>query len=229
MLRTMMSKALVGATAILLISINSVQAQSTETGRQIQAQQNADMQAFVDRLGKTDNLQADFVQVLRAADKRELQRTEGTMVVGHPGKLRWQTLPPFEQLVVSDGELLWVYDLDLEQVTLRSLGSSLQDTPALLLSGNREEIERHYQVRVQPSGESLDVFELTPLDESQLFSRLEFVYDDQYLAAIRIHDATGQVTDISLSNVRINQPLDRYAFVFDVPEGADVIDARDGF
>lgn len=229
MLRTMISKALIGATATLLISINSVQAESTETGRQIQAQQNADMQAFVDRLGKTDNLQADFVQVLRAADKRELQRTEGTMVVGHPGKLRWQTLPPFEQLVVSDGELLWVYDLDLEQVTLRSLGTSLQDTPALLLSGDRKEIERHYEVSVQSSGESLDVFELTPLDESQLFSRLEFVYNGQYLAAIRIHDATGQMTDISLSNVRINQPLDSYAFVFDVPEGADVIDARDGF
>ncbi|MGB1092379.1 MAG: outer membrane lipoprotein chaperone LolA, partial [Oceanobacter sp.] len=159
----------------------------------------------------------------------ELQRTEGHMVVAHPGKLRWQTRPPYEQLVISDGELLWVYDMDLDQVTLRNLGRSYKNTPALLLSGDKAEIERNYRVNRIASGTQQELYELTPLDQSQLFTQLEFTYNGDNLTEMRILDATGQQTRIEFSNLLLNQSLDSYAFVFDVPEGADVIDARNGF
>tara|TARA_B110000211_G_scaffold233193_1_gene298729 strand:- start:1034 stop:1678 length:645 start_codon:yes stop_codon:yes gene_type:complete len=188
---------------------------------------DAALDTFIKRLDVLSSMETHFEQVTMDQSGEVLQSLSGTLTVARPGKMRWQTEPPYEQLVVSDGELVWVYDMDLEQVTIRELEAKLQDTPALLLSGNTDEIKANYEV-THPKTDGVDRYLLKPLDRSQLFDALEFDYKGDNLAYMRIFDAAGQITEIRFTEQRLNPELDEQAFYFIVPEGIDVIDGRHG-
>ncbi|MCY0965380.1 outer membrane lipoprotein chaperone LolA [Parathalassolituus penaei] len=187
--------------------------------------QNTALDNFVSRIRGVTNLQGDFTQTVKDAGGRVIQTTKGLMLVATPGKLRWETQPPFQQLVVSDGKDLWVYDRDLEQVTVRELDQDVQGTPALLLSGRAGDIENNFQVGEAEVGFT-QVFHLVARDKSQLFESLDFVYEGKRLVRMRIHDTTGQSTEIAFSNVLVNELIGDHLFQFEAPEGVDVIDAR---
>lgn len=180
---------------------------------------------FLARLQQLQSLEADFTQVTRDNAGRTLQQLNGTLTVAKPGKMRWQTAAPYEQLVVSDGELVWIYDMDLEQVTIRNMDLRVQETPALLLSGDSAQVGQNFTVAESLQGD-FSRYQLTPKDRSQLFEKLEFQYQQQQLESMRIYDAAGQITEIVFARIKTNQPTDRQAFIFDVPEGVDVIDGR---
>ncbi len=180
---------------------------------------------FLARLDKLQNLQAHFVQTTRDARGISLQELQGTLTVAKPGKMHWQTQPPYEQLVVSDGDNIWVYDMDLEQVTIRKMEQRIVETPALLLSGNSQEIRKNFNVEMKSQVGKVR-FMLTPNDKSQLFERIELQYADTLLQSMRIIDAAGQTTDIVFDGVKTNQKVSSNLFTFIVPEGVDVIDGR---
>src|SRR5690554_816768 len=93
----------------------------------VQADDNDDNKAlnsFLNKLSQLQNMQANFIQVMRDGKQRELQELSGKIMIEKPGKLFWQTNPPYEQLVISDGLSVWIYDMDLEQVTIRDKGKS---------------------------------------------------------------------------------------------------------
>lgn len=182
---------------------------------------------FLLRLKQLQSLESSFEQTTRDASGRILQQMSGTLTVAKPGRMRWQTNAPFEQLVVSDGQLIWIYDMDLEQVTIRDMDQRIQETPALLLSGHAADVEKSFVVTEQQAGSDL-IFQLVPKDPSQLFESLEFHYQGKSLKRMMIFDAAGQVTDIAFSAASENNAVDPAAFVFDVPEGVDVIDGRHG-
>ncbi|HBS42975.1 MAG TPA: outer membrane lipoprotein carrier protein LolA [Oceanospirillales bacterium] len=190
-------------------------------------QANTSLDHFIGHLEKVTDMEAGFTQVTADPSGNVLQSLSGTLTVARPGKMRWQTNPPYEQLVVSDGKVVWIYDMDLEQVSIRELEQRLQDTPALLLSGDTSEISANYVVSETQTG-STDRYQLIPKDNSQLFDYLEFDYRGDRLSAMRIFDATGQITEITFSGMQINQGTDSAAFQFDIPEGVDVIDGRHG-
>ncbi len=190
-------------------------------------QANTSQDHFIGHLEKVTDMEAGFTQVTADPSGNVLQSLSGTLTVARPGKMRWQTNPPYEQLVVSDGKVVWIYDMDLEQVSIRELEQRLQDTPALLLSGDTSEISANYVVSETQTG-STDRYQLIPKDNSQLFDYLEFDYRGDRLSAMRIFDATGQITEITFSGMQINQGTDSAAFQFDIPEGVDVIDGRHG-
>ena len=183
------------------------------------------LNAFIKRLDSVSSMETHFEQVTVDQSGSVLQSISGLLTVARPGKMRWETQPPYEQLVVSDGELVWIYDMDLEQVTIRELEQKLQDTPALLLSGNTSEIGANYTVAMAEQ-KGLTRFTLTPRDSSQLFEALEFDYEKGRLTMMRIFDAAGQVTEIRFTDLQLNTDLDPQAFWFDLPEGVDVIDGR---
>ena len=191
------------------------------------ASDNAALNHFIAHLKQVNDMETHFEQVTADPAGNELQSLSGTLVVARPGKMRWQTEPPYEQLVVSDGQTLWIYDMDLEQVSIRELEQRLQDTPALLLSGDTSEISANYNVSETVAG-SIDRYQLIPKDNSQLFDYLEFDYEENVLAVMRIFDATGQITEIRFTGSQVNQGVDSAAFTFDVPDGIDVIDGRHG-
>lgn len=182
---------------------------------------------FLQRVKSLQSMDAEFDQATRDNSGKVLQAMSGSLLVAKPGKMRWQTAAPYEQLVVANGKLVWTYDMDLEQVTIRDMDQRIQETPALLLTGSAEDVEKSFVVAEEKTT-SDRVFQLVPKDPSQLFESLEFHYQGEKLARMMIFDAAGQVTEISFRNVQLNQPMDKHAFVFDVPEGVDVIDGRHG-
>lgn len=191
----------------------------------VQAEDNKALTSFLGKLSHLQNMQADFIQVMRDGKQRELQQLSGKIMIEKPGKLYWKTNPPYEQLVVSDGESVWIYDMDLEQVSIRDMENRIQETPALLLSGDASEVSKNFTVQVKTS-EAVNRYSLIPRDSSQLFGKLEFQYFDEQLESMSIFDAAGQITDIIFENIKTNQDIPAKAFNFEVPKGVDVIDGR---
>lgn len=202
-------------------------AQVKQANNSASATQQSPLQSFIQKLEQLQSMQAQFVQVTRDAKQQVLQQLEGTLKVAKPGKMHWETQPPYSQQVVSDGELVWVYDHDLEQVTIRNMEQRMQDTPALLLSGNSAEISKNFEVGLERTG-IISRYKLMPKDHSQLFERIEFQYAENTLESMRIYDAAGQITDIVFSDIELNPATSASEFTFVVPEGVDVIDARHG-
>jgi outer membrane lipoprotein carrier protein len=182
-------------------------------------------------LGKVKSFSADFVQETRSGRDEVLQSIKGQMKVAKPGKLRWKTEGVYEQLVVSDGKSIWIFDEDLEQVSIKNMSNRLAETPALLLGGDVSVIENDFIVS-QKHTESQLVFMLLPKDTSQLFDSLELRFnklsEQQALQEMIISDASGQFTDIRFTNSVNNPKLNADLFTFNIPEGIDVIDGGQG-
>lgn len=182
-------------------------------------------------LGKVKSFTSRFVQEAHNGQGEILQTMKGRMDVAKPGKLRWETEGVYEQLVISDGKSLWVYDQDLEQVSIKNMDNRLAETPALLLGGDISAIETDFIVSQQHSDSQL-VFLLQPKDTTQLFDSLEISFnkhsDQQELQRMVIRDASGQVTEIRFSDAVNNPDLNDDIFTFAIPEGIDVIDGRKG-
>jgi outer membrane lipoprotein carrier protein len=183
------------------------------------------------QLGRIHSFSANFVQLTQDGLGNTLQRVEGFMQVAKPGKLRWKTEGVYEQLVISDGKSLWIYDADLEQVSIKDMDNRLSETPALLLGGDVSAIDNDFNITQAPSDNTL-LFILQPKDSSQLFDSLELSFNkldkDQPLTQMIIRDASGQITDISFTNVSRNPKLGLNIFTFEIPKGVDVIDGRQG-
>ena len=97
----------------------------------------ADSIARVDAyLATLSTLTADFVQVVQDKQGQVTERAAGTLSISRPNRFRWDYQQPYVQTIVADGKKLWLYDPDLEQVTVRSLEQGLGATPAMLLSGS---------------------------------------------------------------------------------------------
>ena len=139
-----------------------------------------------------------------------------------PGLFRWHTDEPMEQLLVSDGKQVWLYDPDLEQVTIQSLDQRLTHTPALLLSGDVSQIRENFEITFKEGGSVVD-FILKPKSKDTLFDSLRLSFRNGVLNDMQLIDSIGQRTNILFMNVKMNEPLDNKQFSFEIPEGADVI------
>ncbi len=181
------------------------------------------------RLAIIKSFSANFTQSTQDSLGNILQSVTGFMQVAKPGKLRWQTEGIYEQLVISDGESVWIYDADLEQVSIKNMANRLSETPALLLGGDTSAIDNDFIISQIASDNGL-LYILQPKDTSQLFDSLELNFNtldqDQPLTEMVIRDASGQITYISFDNVRNNPVLDAALFTFAIPAGIDVIDGR---
>ena len=127
-----------------------------------------------------------------------------------------------EQLLVSDGKQVWLYDPDLEQVTIQSLDQRLTHTPALLLSGDVSQIRENFEITFKEGGSVVD-FILKPKSKDTLFDSLRLSFRNGVLNDMQLIDSIGQRTNILFMNVKMNEPLDNKQFSFEIPEGADVI------
>lgn len=166
---------------------------------------------------------ASFEQVLSDNTGEALQKTEGKMQLQTPGRFYWQVAPPFEQVIVTDGESLWVYDPDMAQVTVYQK-QQLASTPAQLLSGNFNELAGQYQITKRDEG-AAQAFVLEPkVPEESNFTRLEFVFDKKgRLETMLLVDKLTQKTQVTFSKQKVNRKLDESLFTFVPPQGTDVI------
>jgi len=173
-------------------------------------------------LSPLSSLSAAFTQTVRDMDGYELQRLQGEMVVARPGMIYWRSEAPFEQLLVSDAKTLWLYDQDLEQVTVRPFDNDISRTPAILFIGKVDNLDEKYAISGTQQGE-LEMFTLVPTDPSALYQKVILSFDRSVPAAMSLWDTLGQETLVALSSVQINQRVDPARFIFVVPEGVDVL------
>ncbi|MFA5633165.1 MAG: outer membrane lipoprotein chaperone LolA [Porticoccaceae bacterium] len=174
------------------------------------------------RLAPMESLAARFNQTVTSADGYILQEVTGTLAVARPGKVRWHSDAPYEQLVVSDATTLWLYDPDLEQVTVRPFSSDISRTPAVLFIGEVQDLERDYRVSVERSGNRVQYL-LEPRGDDALYERIAIEFDGELPAAMALWDSLGQTTRIGFSEVRVNAELDPQGFTFTPPAGVDVL------
>ena len=177
------------------------------------------LKAFLDQ---TTSARARFAQMVLDKNMKQLQQATGTMQFSRPGRFRWEYDKPYEQTIVGDGAKLWIYDKDLNQVTVRKLDRALGSSPAALLAG-RNEIESNYTLTSIGNQEGLDWLEAVPKDKDTAFERIRLGFSKKGLEAMELHDQFGQVTVIKFADVERNLKLSPEIFKFAPPKGADVI------
>ncbi|WP_205342161.1 outer membrane lipoprotein chaperone LolA [Denitrificimonas caeni] len=174
-------------------------------------------------LSHTQTITGSFSQLTLDSTGTQLQEAAGKMVLQRPGLFRWHTDPPLEQLLVSNGKKVWLYDPDLLQVTVQKMDQRLTHTPALLLSGDVSQISENFTITYKEAGSIID-FILTPTAKDTLFDTLRLSFRNGVINDMQLLDAVGQRTNILFMNVKVNEPVAASQFVFEAPEGVDVIE-----
>jgi outer membrane lipoprotein carrier protein len=191
---------------------SSAAAQDLQAGRQR-------VESFLQGL---EGLQAQFKQVLTDRGGQAIDEASGTLSIRRPDRFRWDYREPYEQVIVADGSRIWLYDSDLEQVTVRKLDDTLSATPAMLLSG-RGNLEDNFTV-TQVSGEgAVQWVRMEPKRDDTDFKWVRLGFEGTVLKFMQLADKLGQTTNLEFSKVERNPPLDPSRFTFTVPPGADVI------
>jgi outer membrane lipoprotein carrier protein len=148
--------------------------------------------------------------------------SSGTFLFARPGKFIWSYEKPYSQILQADGDKLYVYDKDLNQVTVRSLGGSLGASPAAILFGSND-LDKNFTLRDAGVKGGIDWLELTPKAKDTQFQSVGIGFRNGNLEAMELHDVFGNVTLLTFSNIQKNPQLPADTFKFTVPKGADVI------
>lgn len=172
-------------------------------------------------------LRTNFVQRVYDERGRVLQSSSGQMLMRRPGQFRWDYRSPNPQIIVADGQRLWAYDVDLEQVTVRKLDNAVSATPLALLS-SAAPIADTFKVGAVQRRDGLDWYELTPQREQAEFRVLRVAFKGSVLVSLELEDRFGQRTRLDFQNLERNPRLDPALLQFKVPPGVDVVGDVDG-
>ena len=173
------------------------------------------------KLNAIRTMSALFDQVVKAKE-HQVSHSSGTMALARPGRFRWQTQSPMAQLVVADGERLWVYDVELEQVTLKQQDKGLGGTAALFLTNDGDTVTRDFDVTAYKEGQK-DGYDLHSKSSKANFQRVKLLFAGHLLSGIELFDQLGQHTVVRLSHVKNNPMLASNLFKFKTPKGVDVV------
>ncbi|WP_130413463.1 outer membrane lipoprotein chaperone LolA [Fluviicoccus keumensis] len=177
-------------------------------------------------LNKMDSMQAAFIQNTLDPQGKPLQTLSGQMLVRRPGYFRWDTEKPFTQQIIANGEVVWVYDPELQQATRQLLDKQVGNTPALLLSGDSAKMSESFTIsedKEKVAGKSRKTFVLKPKDKDALFETLRVSFSGSQLTGMQLRDSLGQKTDITFSQIKVNGKIADSVFQFTPPKGVDVI------
>ncbi len=166
-----------------------------------------------------------FTQTVKDKRGATLQTSSGTLAFARPGKFRWEYLKPNQQTIVGDGEKLWVYDKDLNQVTVKKMAGAIGSSPAALLAGSND-IEEYYNLDAKGVRNGLDWLEAFPRSEDSIFSKVRMGFKGNVLYAMELYDQLGQITAIQFSKLERNPKLPADLFTFTPPQGTDVIEDK---
>jgi len=175
---------------------------------------------FVD---STKAWQAAFDQKVTDPSGRIVDRANGDFSLLRPGRFRWEYRSPWVQTIVADGERIWMYDADLEQVTVRPMDGMLSSTPAALLAGDTAALEAFVVTAVGEDGDETWV-QLEPVDAGGDFDRIRVGFRNGKLIGLQLTDKLAQTTTIFFANATAAPELTAADFEFVVPDGVDVID-----
>ena len=169
----------------------------------------------------TQAAQGTFAQSVVAKSGRKPQNSTGIFMLARPGKLRWSYEKPYKLLLVADGEKLWTYDLDLNQVTIGKMDKTLGASPAALLTG--ESLDRHFTLAEAGTADGLEIVDAVPKAADSTFARVRIGLSNNLPRLMEVRDNFGQTTTLLFTEFQPNPALPKEAFRFTPPKGADVI------
>ncbi len=170
----------------------------------------------------TPAMKAQFKQTVLDRHGRKVQEVSGAMQLLRPGKFRWDYRKPYVQLIVGDGSKVWLYDPDLNQVTVRTMDNVLGSSPAALLAGNLD-VEKVFDLKDAGDAHGLEWVEATPKDSDGGFDHVLLGFKGDQLTEMELHDNFGQTTVIEFSGLERNPKFTSRTFHFVPPAGADVV------
>lgn len=177
-------------------------------------------------LDTTKTLRAEFAQIVVAKNGKKPQQSTGMVMLSRPGKFRWQVEKPYEQLLVGDGQKVWMYDPDLRQVTVKKVDAALGSTPAALLVGDssgKNTLEKNFTLREAGEREGFEWVEAIPKSQDSGFEKLQLGFEGNQLKAMELSDNFGQTTSLVFKRLESNPSLASSLFRFTPPTGVDVI------
>ncbi len=175
--------------------------------------------AFLDQV---NSLRAEFSQTLYDEERNRLEDASGTMYLERPGRFRWDYEQPYPQSIVSNGKTLWMYDSELEQVTVKSLDSAIENTPSMVLA-SEQPLDDHFVVAELPQEDGKVWVELRPRSSEATFALIRLRFGGDEMDMMELVDNFGQTTHLEFSGLRKNAALESGLFEFSPPAGADVI------
>jgi len=174
-------------------------------------------------LAEFSTFEARFEQTVSNESGKQLESSSGKVYLERPGKFRWDYERPYLQSIVGDGEKVWVYDQDLEQVTVRPMQNALGATPAAIL-GSDTRVEESFDVREDGEQAGASWLTLMPREAKNEYARVRLGFEGKDLRSMELFDNFGQVTRLRFSGELRNEPIDPKTFSFTPPPGVDVND-----
>lgn len=182
--------------------------------------------ASLDRLNSfmtdTQAARGEFTQKIFDRNGKLVQESRGTLAFARPGKFRWTYEKPYQQLIVGDGSRVWIFDNDLNQVTVRKIGTALGSTPAALLSGDNDAM-KSFTLTDEGVRDGLEWVQAVPRQKDTSFERIRMGFSANGLEAMDLYDGFGQRTQLRFTRLARNPAIDPGAFTFTPPAGADVV------
>jgi outer membrane lipoprotein carrier protein len=172
-------------------------------------------------LKQMDNLSTEFKQTLLDEDKNVVQQSSGTLALQRPGKFAWHYTEPFEQRIIADGSELWIYDVELDQVTVKPMDEGLANAPIMILM-KQADISEQFEISEVGQRKFLYWVELLPHSGDLEYTHIYIGIDDDSVRAMELQDQFGQSTQIVFENLRLGVVHDPATFRFVPPPGVDV-------
>ena len=185
--------------------------------------QAADKQDLIQFFESFNSLSADYSQTVMDQRMRVQRSMTGQLWVLRPGKFRWDYAQPYQQHIVADGKRVWFYDVDLEQVSIKSQDKTMGSTPTILLS-DATELEKQFEILSVTREDNKTWFELIPKNNDSGFDALYIAMQGGVIAHMELKDSFGQLTRLDFDNVRLDRPVEMSRFKLDIPDGVDVLD-----
>lgn len=183
---------------------------------------------LMDFFNNVQSMHARFTQTVSAHGFADKETSKGVFQLLRPGKFRWDYEQPYQQQIIADGNKLWVYDVDMDQVIVKPLNMVLGQTPAVLLSGTASLTDR-FDIQDVPerSEQGLAWVQLRPKDTESSYEKLLLGFSQENIQAMELVDNFGQVTWLQFSNLQRNPKIEPKIFQFQPPPGVDVLGEED--
>jgi outer membrane lipoprotein carrier protein len=162
-------------------------------------------------------------QLKSATNSKVTAPSSGSFVFARPGKFIWRYEKPYDQLLQADGEQLYIYDKDLNQVTVKKLGNALGSSPAAILFGSND-LEKNFTLSEAGTHDGLEWLKAVPKSKDTAFEQISIGLKNGIPEAMELHDTFGKISLLKFHNFQRNPALGAQQFKFEIPKGADVID-----
>lgn len=190
----------------------------------LSAAQASAIDQFKSFVVNTKTAKGDFsqTQVKMVGGKAQLGKTaSGVFKFARPGKFVWSYLKPYEQILQADGDKLYMYDKDLNQVTIKALGNAIGSSPAAILFGSVD-LEKNFTLKDAGVNNGIEWLEAIPKEKDSQFELIRIGMKDGLPVGMELRDSFGQISTVNLNNFERNPNFAADHFKFVVPKGADV-------